>query len=80
MTQSPIRQLTPHNECQIREILEAASHQGVKPTKDAIILEALNVTRATDYSSAVDAYRIQLTRDRLMGPSQCRGASNSRAQ
>jgi hypothetical protein len=78
--QSPFKRLTPQNECQIREIQEAATRQGVKPIKDDIIAEALRVTGAADYSSAVHAYRAQLTRDQLMGPSQCRVANNSPAR
>lgn len=79
-TPSPFRRLTPQNECEIREIQTAAARQGIQASKDEIISEALRVTRATDYSSAIEAYRARLTQDRFLPPSQCRAASNSRGQ
>lgn len=77
---SSFRRLTAQNECEIREIQAAAAHQGIKASKDEIISEALRVTGATDYSSAIEAYRARLTRDNFLLPTQCRVANNSPAR
>ena len=82
MTESAFKRLTPENQCQIREIQEASRqinrdpHNRDRPKlseeRTAIITDALSITQATDFSSALNGYYAMFKKWGLIDKPQCR--------
>jgi hypothetical protein len=90
MTESPYKRLTPENQCQIREIqqasrahnrtLSAANPNRFSEEPSGIILDALSVTHATDFSSALDGYYKIFKNWGFIDNPQCKASSSSPAR